>query len=294
MNAKEIFIDGQNILATGVYYTAKNWSELAVSDESRDIAGMHGRVVSPTYARVRIITLEGYIDRRESDFPAVEHLQYMFRLQRHIEAVDTRLVSLIDEYNRKWNIKAKIKEPLVLEEGDGEWAGEYYRWRVVLESVGGAEFTSDAETRVPETWYGSEGTYGGVSFGTSFWVPLDSSISSIDIFSSSNFDIPLRIVLECIDSWNAHAWVQSPIVVQNAKNGSSFRLDTTMVPWDIVEINSGNLTVTKNGSDITINRIPWSVFPSVYGNTRFIVSDADGRILSNDLRVSAYFFNALL
>lgn len=81
MQAVKIEIDGVDIIRTGIYYTSREWLGISASDESRDIAGMHARYVSPTYARVRTIALEGVIDREESDREALDHLRYLFRLQ---------------------------------------------------------------------------------------------------------------------------------------------------------------------------------------------------------------------
>jgi len=117
MDAKKITIDGVDVLSHGVYYTHKSWLELAVSDESRDISGMHARYVSPTYGRIRVITLEGIIYRDYADREAVERLRGMFRLQgSHTSEVDARSVVVTDEYGDEWRIMAKVKEPIDFEE----------------------------------------------------------------------------------------------------------------------------------------------------------------------------------
>ena len=62
---------------------------------------------------------------------------------------------------------------------------------------------------------------------------------------------------------------------------------------DTLEIDSKNLKIYKNGNDITNLRIMGSVFPTIVGATTFVVTDADGRFLSDDFRVSGYFYSIL-
>ena len=66
MDFKIAKLDGLDILldsASGIYYTSKEWRRITTDDTSTNIAGYHGRNVSPTFARKRVITLEGIIQR---------------------------------------------------------------------------------------------------------------------------------------------------------------------------------------------------------------------------------------
>ncbi|PZM85074.1 hypothetical protein DLH72_02230 [Candidatus Gracilibacteria bacterium] len=84
MDYKEIKINGQKIDIPGIFFTKVEWRKLSVSDSSRNIEGMHSRIVSPTFARVRIITIEGVIERIDGIEKAAErlnHLQNLFSLQ---------------------------------------------------------------------------------------------------------------------------------------------------------------------------------------------------------------------
>lgn len=288
MDAKKITLNGENILTTGIYYTLKDWLALSTTDESRDIAGMHARYVSPTYARVRIITLEGVVYRKQADKAAVDRLRGMFRLQSPSESeVETYTLVVTDTYDNEWKIRVKIKEPLSLVEGDEGFRGVYYKWRVVLESVGGVEYTSVHPIRTPAVGYGSEGAYGGVRFGAKLGVKWNLSIASLSAFSLD--ETPIRIVMECVSSQG----VQAPIVVLNTRTGGRFVLDADMVVGDRIEIDSERLKVTKNDADITHLRRIGSVFPVVRDSTRFVVTDLDGRALSDDIRLYGYFYNIL-
>ena len=126
-----------DILRTGVYYTHKSWLDLSVTDEARDITGQHARYVSPTYARVRTIILEGIIYRREAGKEAVDHLRSLFRLQGSSNSeVERHSIVVTDEFSDEWQISVKVKEPLSIKEGNDHWKGLYWSWRVGLESVG--------------------------------------------------------------------------------------------------------------------------------------------------------------
>lgn len=281
---KNIFINGKNVRGNGIFFESVNWTELSVSDASRDLVGLHARIVSPTYARVRIITLSGLIDRRISDEEAVLYLQELFHLQRHIEAVDTRIVTIEDEYGNFWNISAKVKEPLDFEDGDPNFRGEYYRWRVVLESVGSPAFSSREEIRSPETGTGSEGRYGGFKLGKKLGAKWNEHIASLEINAGAT-ETPLKIILEVQNGKEINA----PIIIRNLSTGSTFSLDTNMSGTDRIVIDGNIFKIFKNDADITILRLPWSPFPSAFGRTKFVVEDADGRVVSDDIRVHALY-----
>lgn len=284
---KNIYIDGMQVLIPGVYLTLVNWTELSVSDQSQDIAGTHARIVSPTYARVRTVTIEGLIDRRKNDLEAVEHLQHIFRLQRHIEAVDTREITVEDEYARHWTLKVKIKEPLEILDAEPEWRGEYYRFRVTLESVGSPIWKSREMIRSPAVGYGREGLYGGVRLGTKLGKKWNQCIASVSLHISWT-DTPVRLTIEAVGTVNA------PLIVRNVATGAVFRLNTHMNADDVVVIDSEKFKVFKNGNDITTERLPWSPFPTAYGRTDLVVEDIDGRLLSDDVRVYAEYYNTFL
>ena len=117
MDFKQAKLDDQDIVkegTTGLYYVIKEWRRLSTSDDSRNIDGIHGRAVSPTYARYRIITLEGYIDRLESSSEQsdVEYLQELFMLQSDLGELEPRELYIKDMYDLEWNINVKVKEPL--------------------------------------------------------------------------------------------------------------------------------------------------------------------------------------
>lgn len=286
---KNIFIDGKNVLINGVYFESVNWRELGVSDQSRDVVGTHSRIVSPTYARVRIITLTGLVDRRIADKKAVDHLESLFYLQRHIEAVDARLLTVEDEYGDFWNIRVKVKEPLQIEDGDSAWRGEYYRFRVVLESVGSPAFKSRDEIRAPLSGSGSEGRYGGFKLGKKLGAKWNKHIASLEIDAGAT-DTPLKIILEVKNGKS----VEAPIVIKNLSTGSTFTLNTSMSGADRVIIDGHNFKIFKNDADITILRSPWSPFPQAFGRTKFIVEDADGRFVSDDLNVYAWYYKQMI
>lgn len=85
MQATNISLDGSLIASSGVQITQADWRRVTTADASRDLEGKHGRTTGATLARVRIITLEGIVDRlthpTAGDFTDVKRLDGIFSLQ---------------------------------------------------------------------------------------------------------------------------------------------------------------------------------------------------------------------
>ena len=121
-----------------IIYTFKDWRKLTVSDDSENIDWIHGRNVSPTYARIRIITLEWISDRVWNpleDQNSIEYLQKIFALQWSLVSLEEKELYIKDMYDNEWTLKVKIKEPLEIVEWDESFVWSYWKWRVVLEST---------------------------------------------------------------------------------------------------------------------------------------------------------------
>ena len=89
-----------------------------------------------------------------------------------------------------------------------------------------------------------------MTLGTTLGTPLSAVIPSIEAFSID--ETPIRIVIECVDSGNSvHHGAQRPIIVLNTTTGATFKIDTDMVVGDTIEIDSKNMRIRKNETDIT-------------------------------------------
>ena len=125
-----------------------------------------------------------------------------------------------------------------------------------------------------------------MKFGTKLGKKWNASIASIVINTIS--DTPLKIILEATSS------VDAPIILTNSQTGASFTLNTSLSVGDTLIIDSRELSVKKNGADITNTRQLGSIFPTANGKTRIIITDADGRLRSDDIRVHALYHKILL
>lgn len=282
-------LDGQDILKdwiSWIYYTFKEWRKLSTSDDSRNIDGVHGRTTSPTYARIRIITIEWFIDRvwNASEIDAVRYLENIFALQGNLWTLEKKLLYIKDIYDQEWKINVKIKDPLEVLEWDEEFIWSYWKWRIVLESTDTPIYKSYEEIIV--SW--EEGTFGGFTLPITFPLSWDTSESIIECVTTGNTSTPAKFVITAI--WD----INSPLKVMNITNNTYFSLDISAVSWDVIIIDSNTKTATKNGVSVLWDRVSWSIWQTISGTTQFVLEDLDGWITSDDFDVQVYFNNSLL
>lgn len=292
MEALQIKIDNQDILrdgVSGIYYTQKSWRQLSVSDNASDRQWWHGRTVSPTFARVRIITLEGYIDRKTNpatELDVVKFMENLFPLQADPSILSPRVLYVKDVYNREWALDVKVKEPLDIFEGDSGFKGSHWTWRVVLESVGDPTYFSPGE--LLET--GIEGIYGGTPLGVAFPFAMSSMLNAIEVINIGNSASYPRIEITV----NAGHTLTSPLMIGNMTDGTTFSLLVDWVEWDLIVIDSENMKCYKNDLDITSLRSVGSIWPKVVWTTNFIINDNWGGVVDSDFSVNIYYKNSLL
>lgn len=290
MDFKQAKINWQDILkhaTSGIIYTFKDWRKLSVTDNSANIDGVHGRNVSPTYARVRIITLEWLSDRVWNpleDQNSIEYLQKIFALQWDLSKLDEKQLYIKDMYDNEWILNVKIKEPLEIVEWDDAFLWSYWKWRVVLESTKEPIYKSLEEILKTSLewhywWFNL-----GLTLGTTF----------------SNVDN----IIECNSSWNietsarieiiANGDINKPLIIKDLTKWTFFWLDIGAVAWDIIVIDSWNYSATKNWVNILSTRISWSIWVRIWEVTQLLIQDKDWNIPFNDFTVNIYFSNSLL
>lgn len=292
MEALQIKLDDQDILrdgVSGIYYTQRNWRQLTVSDNASDHQGWHGRVVSPTFARVRVITLEGYIDRMTNEnenIYIVEYLERLFSLQADPSQIVPKKLYVKDVYDREWSLDVKIKEPFEIYEWDANFKWSHWTWRVVLESVGDPTYTTPEALVI--NWV--EWAYWWFTLGTSLPFSMWLILNSISVTNEGNSASYPRIEVTVWSTWS----INTPLVIRNMTTQEAFSLDVSCVPGDIIVIDSENMQCTKNGDDITAFRVIGSVWPKVFWTNRFFIEDSDGGIIDSDFSFKFYYKNSLL
>lgn len=162
MDFKLAKLDGVEILngsTTGIYYASKEWRQLTTDDTSINSAGYHGRRTSATFARKRVVTLEGLIQRFDNpnEQSAVEHLQNLLCLQSNTGTVEPRTLYIKDMYDQEWTLPVKVREPATFIEYSDDWKGAYWKWMAVLESIESPIYKGNTE----DINTGTEGTIGG-------------------------------------------------------------------------------------------------------------------------------------
>lgn len=284
MNFKQIKIDWIDILQTGIIYTQVNWLALSVTDKSINTEGLHARHVSPTYARVRIITIEWVVDRIFGDEEEkINHLRNIFALQSNMSALEEKQVYIKDSFDNEWKIQAKIKKPIELSEWDKKIEGSHWKWRVVLESTYSPLYFSANELQVSS----SEGNYGGFTLAEKLWIPFNKKSGAIEVNTLktqtyTRFEIDVK--------WT----IDTPLTILNTTNKTRFSLDITAHAGDKIIIDSENYTATKNGVSILDKRIPWSIWQKISGKNTFVVFDTDRNLGQDDVDIIVYYSNALL
>lgn len=282
-------LDWQDILKTstsGIYYTFKERKRLSTDDSSQSIDWVHWRDVWPTCARVRVITLEWFIDRlwNTEEISSVQYLENLFALQWDLWSLNERVLYIKDVYDNEWTIKVKIKEPLELIEWDEVFLGSHWRWRVVLESTYNPIYKSYNE--ILNTW--SEWNFWGFKIGFKLGIKFKEVTNIIECITSWNIATPAKLIITAISDINSN------LKILNITNNTYFWLDITAVSWDVIIVDSNTKTVTKNGINIIWNRIIWSVWPSITTTTKFVIQDSDWWILWTDFNVNVYYNNSLL
>lgn len=286
LNAK---INGVNILGSslGILYTSKNWRN---SKSSRDVSTnnewAHGRAVSKTLIDKRVVSFEGIIDRLSNAFEeeAIAHLLELFRLPGSAEENYTLELSITDPYSNEWILPVKIREDIDIREGDDQFRGSHYAWRVVLESVGGPEYKS--ATLTTTSW--GESIYGWFVIPFEMEFPMNDYINLYSITASGTTESPLRFEITVTDTINNH------INIKNISDGTFFKVNTGAVAGDIIIIDAGLFTITKNGTSIKSLRAEGSIWQAIRGTKTFTIEDSDGGLIEQDFTATITLRDYLL
>jgi len=288
MEFKLAQLDWKNILkdsVSGIYYTRRDWKKLMVTDESVMNDWADGRIVSRTYARYRVITLEWYIDRM-SDTPEEEVVSYLEQLFSLTEWGNSgeRELYIQDIYDNERTLNVKVKESFYCDYADTSFTEAVRKWRVVLESTSDPVFKSYQE--IIES--GLEWQYGWVELDCELWTELDDYYNMIECETIGNQPAPAKFVITATGNIN------KPLTIRNLTAWNEFVLDIDAVAGDVIIIDSNTYTVTKNGVNAIADRLEWSVFPFISGTTLFTIFDIDGDLYEKDLTIDIYFRDNLL
>ncbi|PZM85073.1 hypothetical protein DLH72_02225 [Candidatus Gracilibacteria bacterium] len=240
------------------------------------------------FARVRIITIEGVIERIDGIEKAAErlnHLQNLFSLQTNLATLEEKELFIKDIFGNDWKIFIKIKEPFEFFEGNDEIVGSHYNFRVVLESTKSPVYKSFEENFIES----KSGDFGGFTLDFELEKAFDEQDGLLQINTLGNISIPLRF--EII----ATGRVIFPLIIRNVKNNDFFKLEnmSDLQAGDKIIIDTENFSVLKNGENIIDKRSSGSVWLKSRGSSSFLVTDSSSGFDKNFIS-RVYFSNSML
>lgn len=270
-----------------IYLNEVDWRNLKTSDEEQNLFSWHGVLSSPTFARSRIISISGIIDSKNNDWisKALNYLDNLFVLQEDFEELEENIFSVIDESDKLWQIKCKIKEPVnyIISENDNV-DKKQRKFKVVLEAPNPKFYG------INKSYSWSEGIYWGKKMWLKLWTKLNSRFNIINVESEWNQKTPAKIELK-IKNWKV---ANAPIKIKNLTNSTVFEIKKDFHEWDIIIIDTENKKLTMNWDDILIFRWKGSLFPTIKWKTSFIIEDNDSGLYENDFDIKIYFSDILL
>lgn len=287
MDFKEIKINWQKIDIPWIYFTNVNWRKLSVSENSKNIDWTHSRIVSPTYARVRIITIEWIVDKLwDTDFSAekIYHLQNIFALQTDLSELEEKEVYIKDIFWNEWKILVKIKEPFDFEEADQNLVWSHWKFRVVLESTKSPIYKSFEENFI----FWNNWDFWGFNLDFELGKAFDEENWIMQINVLWSVAIPLRFEILAKDR------VKAPLTIRNIKNWEFFKIENIedLQAGDVLLIDTENFLVLKNWENIIEKRAPGSTWLTAQWSSSFLITDNSWIWDKFDTKV--YFSNSML
>lgn len=270
-----------------IYLTEVDWRTLKTSDDEQKLFSEHGVATSPTFARSRIITINWVIDSKNETWnsKALNYLDNLFVLQEDFEELEENVFTVIDDWNKLWQIKCKIKEPVnYIISNDDNISKKERKFKVVLEAPDPKFYWIEKKY----SW--SEWIYWWKKLGLKLWNKLNSRFNIIKVKSEWNVKSPALIKLK-IKEWKK---ADKPITIKNLTQWTLFSINKDFNEWDTVVIDTKNKKLTLNWEDILIHRLPGSLFPTVKKETSFVIEDNDWWLYENDFDVEIYFSDVLL
>lgn len=269
-----------------IWLSLVNWRKLDTRDEQIALQWIHGAKSSPTLANARIIEIEWVIeaDTRVWLSKAMDYLDSLFALQSRWFTTEYKQFVVVDEQDREFWIDTKIKQNIEYDIDDDDFQdGADRRFRVVIQ-WDDPRFFETIENMVE--W--SEWSYGWITLWTTLWVAFNEYTNDITVIWTWNIWTPCRFVITALNDIN------TPFEIKNITTDRFLGVDEDFIAGDVLEIDTKNYTITKNGTDIKALRIAWSSWLQIQDVTKFVFTDADGIIQWSDFDVKIYFSNVLL
>lgn len=268
--------------------TEVDWRRLKVRNTKKAKVGVHGSLVWPVYIEGRTIQINGIILSKTRAWlsKAMDFLDTLFSIPAFPTDPELKVFRVIDEQDRTWDIEAYVDDSISysIEDGYDHVDGSTRRYSVSLYAPE-PKFYSWEGQEVTVDW--SEGNFGGIQFPVQLPIQLNKEFNPIEINALSNAEEPLTITITCTNP------LQAPVFIYNASIKSSFIIDADFEVWDVIQINTKQRSLTKNGVSILGKRRPGSDRPVVKGHMEYLIYDRSWGLLGSDFTVQISYQDTL-
>lgn len=285
MDYKEIKINWQKIDIPWILFTNFDWRKLSTSDQSRNLEGLHSRVVSPTFARIRIITIEWVVEKIdwiEKIAERINHLQNIFSLQTNLVELEEKELYIKDIFWNEWKMPMKVKEPFEFYE-DTEIKGSHYNFRVVLESTKSPIYKSSESINI----FSEKGWALWFKLNFKLWKKFNENVWLLEV-NTVNFDVSPIFEIDILKNFS---W---PLKILNLNDKKFFSISWDFFIWEKIIVDMEKFILTKNNENIIDRRLPWSSWMKAKWKTNFIVLNNSKNFLEKDFKVKVIYNNVML
>lgn len=285
MDYKEIKINWQKIDIPWILFTNFDWRKLSTSDQSRNLEGLHSRVVSPTFARIRIITIEWVVEKIdwiEKIAERINHLQNIFSLQTNLVELEEKELYIKDIFWNEWKMPMKVKEPFEFYE-DTEIKGSHYNFRVVLESTKSPIYRSFESINI----FSEKGWALWFRLNFKLWKKFNENVWLLEV-NTVNFDVSPIFEIDILKNFS---W---PLKILNLNDKKFFSISWDFFIWEKIIVDMEKFILTKNNENIIDRRLPWSSWMKAKWKTNFIVLNNSKNFLEKDFKVKVIYNNVML
>jgi len=271
-----------------IYLSKVDWKNIGSSDTIENLEGYHWVKVTPTFARERKIEIEWFFESNTQSWKALamDYLDNLFALPEENEEPLNNIFTIVDELDRRWHSKCKIKKPLEYELEDDDYEIQASRKFKVSLIAPDPRLLKYPANKI--SW--SEWIFWWLKLSSSLPKALNWRYNIIDVNTTSTIKTPLKI--EIIVKENRE--INPPLSIKNLITNEFIKLDITAKAGDKIIIDSEKKVCLKNNEDISDSRINGSTFPYIKWENKFVIEDIDWGLDKNDFDVNLYYYDTIL
>jgi len=271
-----------------IFLTKVDWKNIWSSDTVENLEGYHWVKTTPTFARERKIDIEWFFEASTLEWKAkaMDYLESILALPEENEDPLNSIFTVIDELDRRWDAKCKIKKPLEYELEDDDYElGSSRKFKVSFIAPDPRLLKYPINKVSWKEWI-----FWWIKLSKKFPFIMNWRYNIININTISNIKSPLKIELLVKENRE----INPPLSIKNLATNEFIKLDITAKAWDKIIIDSEKKVCLKNNVDISDSRTQWSTFPYIKWENKFVIEDIDWGLDQNDFDVNIYYHDTLL